>query len=207
MKELSNNLLPVIFVLLAILLSCFSIKNQNLVKEKNIQIEKLKELDVEKQYIVENLAVISKLQYFAEGKKIDNCMLYKENKDSLHLLDLLSDKPKLVYFFSEQSCTVCSHPFLKKIVNLSEKIGKENVLIVGKFLNHRNYKSFLQDNIIEHEIYRIGCDLNLFPEYNDYAMAFLLSNNRIIDKLIIVDKTNVLLSDNYIKLIEKQFLI
>lgn len=37
-------------------------------------------------------------------------------------------------------------------------------------------------------------------------MAFLLSNNRIIDKLIIVDKTNVLLSDNYIKLIEKQFL-
>ena len=34
MKELSNNLLPVIFVLLAILLSCFSIKNQNLVKEK-----------------------------------------------------------------------------------------------------------------------------------------------------------------------------
>lgn len=54
MKELSNNLLPVIFVLLAILLSCFSIKNQNLVKEKNIQIEKLKELDVEKQYIIEN---------------------------------------------------------------------------------------------------------------------------------------------------------
>ncbi|MBE6301160.1 MAG: hypothetical protein E7085_04800 [Parabacteroides distasonis] len=205
MKSLSNHFLPVIFVLLAIFLSYFSIKNQHLVKEKNQQIEKLQELDAEKQYVIENLAVISKLQYFAEGKIVKDILLYKENKDSISLGKLLSENPKLIYYFSEQSCTVCSLPFLKKVSELAGRIGKEQVIVIGKFQNHRSYQSFLQENAIGLEVFRIDRDLDIFPEYNDYAMAFMLSDNRIIDKLIIVDKTNVLLSDNYLKLVEKYF--
>lgn len=174
------------------------------VKKKDTQLKELQFSASENRYRLENITIISKLQHYAEGQIITDCTIYKQNGDTLYLSDLCSDRRKLVYFFSEQSCATCYIPFLEKLNKIAGVIGKENVILLAKFDKSRSLKTFALENNITLEMYRMDMDLNIYPEYNDYAMAFLLSRDMKIENVIITDKSNVELSNDYLKIIQQR---
>lgn len=176
-------------------------------KECNNEIEVLQKENINQSFLLENISVISRLQHYAEGDTLDNYILYTLDGDSCWIKDLCIKK-KIVYYFSEQSCQICYLPFLKKINDLSKKIGRENILVIGKFSKKRSFQLFLQDLDfkIDIDIFRTVKDFNIYPEYNDYAQAFLLKKDLVIDNICITDKSNKEQSDNYLKIIEKNFL-
>ena len=155
---------------------------------------------------LENITVISKLQHYAEGRSVDNYTLYSADGDSCKLQDVCKEK-KLVYYLSEQGCQICYQPFLEKLNDLADKIGKENIVVIAKFSEKRVFKLFLQDLDFEMKpaVYQCRTDFDIYPEYNDYAMAFLLAKDLVIDNICITDKSNTKLSGDYLKLIEKEF--
>lgn len=205
---MKKNVFDILFwgglLVLVFYLSYLVREEKNLVRMKDIQLKELQSSGTNDSYKLENITIISKLQHYAEGKKIEDCMLYKQDGDSLHLSSLCSDKKKLVYFFAEQSCAVCYIPFLEKLQKAAEIVGKENIILLAKFDKNRNLKAFIQDNKVISEVYRMEGHLNIYPEYNDYALAFLLSKDMQIENVIITDKSNVELSNDYLKIIQKR---
>lgn len=171
-------------------------------KMKDIQLKELQTSGADNSYKLENITIISKLQHYAEGQKIMDRLIFKQEGDSVLLSSLCSDKKKLVYFFAEQSCAVCYIPFLEKLQRMADVVGKENVILLAKFDKSRNLKAFIQENKITLDVYRMEEDLNIYPEYNDYALAFLLSRDMLIENIIITDKSNVELSNDYLKIVQ-----
>mgnify|MGYP000018399253 FL=1 len=172
-------------------------KNQN---------EELQNLNAEQSYVLENITILSKLQHFAEGHNLENYTLYTTDGDSCELKDVCKGE-KLIYYFSEQGCQVCYQPFLKKLVELSKKIGKEHIVVIGKFEERRSFKLFLQNLTPNNDltIYQTKTELNIYPEYNEYALAFQVTKDLAINNICITDKSNTELSADYLKLIEKKF--
>lgn len=193
-------------ILLVLILYLFNLikEEKSLVKMKDTQLKELQFSSSEDRYKLENITIMSKLQHYAEGRKIVDCTIYKQNEDSLSLSDLCSERKKLFYFFSEQSCAICYIPFLEKLKDIAEVVGKENIILLAKFDKNRSLKAFAEENNITQDIYRMDVDLNIYPEYNDYALAFLLTHNMQIENVIITDKSNVELSNDYLKIIQQR---
>ena len=92
-------------------------------------------------------------------------------------------------------------------LELSKKIGKEHIVVIGKFEERRSFKLFLQDLTSNNNltIYQTKTEFNIYPEYNEYALAFQVTKDLAINNICITDKSNTELSADYLKLIEKKF--
>lgn len=47
--------------------------------------------------------------------------------------------------------------------------------------------------------------MKIFPEDNDYSYAFLLNNSLAAQNVILTDKSNVFITDDYLQLITEKF--
>ena len=195
-------IIPFFLLIIGLLTYLFFLK-MNEANNYKVQIGILQKSEADQSYLLENISIISKLQHYAEGSHLENYTLYTTTDDSCKLQDLCCSK-KLVYYFSEQGCKSCYLPFLKKLNDLSDMLGKDNVVIICKFTKKRAFHLFIQDLDFKltPNVYWSKCDLKIFPEYNDYALAFWLSSDLIIDNVCITDKSNVELSSDYLKIIE-----
>lgn len=82
-------------------------------------------------------------------------LLESSNGSMLRLMDLAGSSPKVVFRISDRHCGECilaQLPFLKK---LSDSIGKENVVILGSYLNFKNLKIFMTVNKLDYPYYNL----------------------------------------------------
>lgn len=152
---------------------------------------------------VDNLRILSKLQHYGEGKSIKDIYLYTLNKDSVLFSRLIGNENKLVFYFSEFGCSSCYLPFLQKLSKIDKKL-KNSTIIIADFNSARDFKIFKNEHKIEVPVYRIKTNLGLYPEYNDYALAFLISERMIIDNLMIIDYSNRNYIDDYLAILESK---
>lgn len=204
-KQVLYGIIAVLVIAVGYLIYALETEKQ-ILKESINELAELQGVMADQSYELENITVISKLQHYAEGRSVDNYTLYSADGDSCKLQDVCKEK-KLVYYLSEQGCQICYQPFLEKLNDLADKIGKENIVVIAKFSEKRVFKLFLQDLDFEMKpaVYQCRTDFDIYPEYNDYAMAFLLAKDLVIDNICITDKSNTKLSGDYLKLIEKEF--
>lgn len=204
-KQVLYGIIAVLLIAVGYLIYALETEKQ-ILKESVNELTELQGVMADQSYELENITVISKLQHYAEGRSVDNYTLYSVDGDSCKLQDVCKEK-KLVYYLSEQGCQICYLPFLEKLNDLADEIGKENIVVIAKFSEKRAFKLFLQDLDFEMKpaVYQSRTDFDIYPEYNDYAMAFLLAKDLVIDNICITDKSNTKLSGDYLKLIEKEF--
>ena len=207
MKNQSNNILFGVIILVAVmnlfLLLQIKDKNRTIHGVKQEAANHLFKSDQQLQ-ILENVKVLSKMQHYIERKPLGNLVLYKMVNDSLFLNDILDEDNKLFFFFSCKGCAPCYEPFLKKLDELAKEVGSDRIVVLAEFFNNRDLKSFWSYNNLN--VYRINSDLKVFPSKSSYALAFLLNKDRFIENVIIVDKSNIQLTDDYLKVINKYFL-
>lgn len=191
-----KHILPFYWIVLVfITLSSTSCK-----KKENVQYLSV----LQKQKIqLENLKTISKLQYAGEGTNLNDIYVYDVQGDSIHFSDLLDDTNKIVFFYSEYSCSSCYLPFIKKMTEMYDEL-KDKVIIVAGFGNKRDFKIYMEDVKIPFFTYRANTNFNIFPEYNDYPLVFLMNKNMVIDNLMIIDQSNKGYIDDYLMIMNKK---
>lgn len=175
-----------------VLLGCCDIHNQKelsyiaLLQKQNAQLG--------------NLKILSKLQHAGEGMQLKDICLYRESGDSLQINQIFGTTRKIIFFFSELGCASCYMPFLENAIGRQDAL-KEKLVIVAGFENQKDFKIYMQDRNIPFEIFRIRTNFNIFPEYNDYALAFLSDKNCVVDNLFIIDSSNVGYVDDYLQIV------
>lgn len=149
---------------------------------------------------LENLRILSQLQHSGEGNRLENIYMYDMQGDSIRFSQVLDETDKIVFFFSENGCSSCYTPFLEKITTMRDEL-KDKLIVVAGFENRRDLKIYLEDKDIPFEKYRVKANFNIFPEYNDYSLAFLINKNMVIDNLMIIDQSNKGYIDDYLQII------
>lgn len=98
-----------------------------------------------------------------------NCIRIKMEKDFLlsdrdnhnvRLEEVLGNNTKYVYYFSENNCLTCVESYLAFLKKASDKIGKDNVIILGSYEKPKNL--FL--TLAKYDLYGIPV-YNLSPSY------------------------------------------
>lgn len=179
--------------------ACFSLYSMR--KEKQLLIEKCLEYDFQINYSIDNrnkLLLFSQLQLRAENMKINNITLTGKNDKETPLYNLLTDEPKLIYYFSTDGCTGCYEPILFKLDSISKIVGEDKILIISDIPSKRIFESFIDGKFEHINLYRINEKFNLVknPDY-EFAYAFLLDKRAIAYKVIITDKNNVDFTNAY----------
>lgn len=114
---------PCILFFLLIFCSCGKSK-----ESKEECREKLKQQEVQ----LENLRILSKLQHYGEGKRINNVFLYLGKEDSISLEKTIGCDEKFVFYFSQYSCSSCYQPFWNKVLKYKNE-WKEKMVILAFF--------------------------------------------------------------------------
>lgn len=178
------------FIFMLLFVSCKEKSNYlSMLQRKNSQLE--------------NLKILSKLQHAGEGEILKDIYIYKVQDDSICFSQLLNDFDNIVFFFSEYSCSSCYIPFMKKLTEMYEEL-KDKVIIVAGFESERDFKIYMEDKNFPFTIYRTRKNFSIFPEYNDYPLAFLTNKNMVIDNLMIIDQSNKEHIDDYLSIINKK---
>lgn len=149
---------------------------------------------------LENLKTLSKLQHLGEGKRLEDIYVYDMQGDSVRFSQLFAETDKIVFFFSEYGCSSCYIPFLKKITAMQNEL-KDKLVVIAGFESKRDFKIYMEDKDIPFEKYRVKTNFNIFPEYNDYSLAFLTNKNRVVDNLMIIDQSNKAYIDDYLQIV------
>lgn len=181
-------------------------KNKNNLKELS---EKYWDCHFQLNYNIDNvdkLVALSILQYNAENKYVSNVELYDRYNNKQLLSDVLSDQPKLLYFFSEKGCSGCYEPFLYKLDSLGYALGAHNIIVVSDYHNYRSFTSVVNNKYNNINLYRTDGKIQIVSDKEyDYAYAFLINSNRKAEKVIITDKYNVKFTDEYLLYISEYF--
>ncbi|MBC8603072.1 hypothetical protein H8784_15255 [Parabacteroides acidifaciens] len=141
-----------------------------------------------------------------EGRNIQNVCLYDRNNNRSQFDELYQNGYRLGYFISEQSCSACYKSFLNALKETSNIIGKNKIVLICKFGNRRNFQAFIKDHDLNLDIYRAEDDFGLFEEYNDYPIAFMITPDLRMENVIITDKTNHEISNDYLEIMQTKIL-
>ena len=160
-------------------------------------------------YIIDNRdksITLSIFQYHAENKNVTNVELYDCNNKNIFLADILSNRPKLIYYYSEKGCLGCYEPFLYKLDSLSNSIGSDNIIVISDFSNHRSFMVSMNNKFKHLNIYRTKEKLEIISnKENDYAYAFLIESDMKAHKVIITDKSNTDFTSEYLNYMIEYF--
>lgn len=148
-----------------------------------------------------NLKELSKLQYYGEGKQIKNIPIYTLNGDTVNLRQLLNES-KFVVYFSEYGCSFCYSPFLNYLKDYP--LLEEKMIILAGFENQRDFKIYIENFEFHCPIYRVNTNLNIYPDYNDYALACIISKDMVINNLLLLDKSNKEYMEDYLRITEQK---
>ncbi len=157
--------------------------------------------------IVDNnndLVTILRMQISVEGEHLDNVAITNLPGENDMLKNLFSDEYKLVYFFPEKGCPSCYEPFLLKLLEMRDSIGKENIVLITDF-NLRSLKSFWVDKDSEMFPFRLSRNWGIPQTEPAFAYAFLLNKDMVVRKIIITDKINVDFCSEYLNYIVSYF--
>lgn len=168
------------------------------------EIERLREENANMSYKIENMIILSKLQHSMERKGVQNILLYDKDNNRVQFDGLYSDDYRLGYFISEQSCFVCYKSFFYILKETSNIIGKNKIALICKFKNRRNFQAFIKEHNLDFDIYRTEEDFGLFEEYNDYPFAFRITHGLWLENVIITDKTNFEMSNDYLNIVQAE---
>lgn len=177
--------------------------------ELDRSIEKYWNCHFQLNYIIDNidkLTTLSILQYHAENQTVENIKLYSKNNKNIFLSDIVSNSPKLIFYYSEKGCSACYEPFLYRLDSISNSIGIENIIVISDFSNHRSFTVATKNKFNNLNIYRTEEKIKIIndKEYN-YAYSFLIKSDMIANKVIITDKSNTNISNEYLNYMIEYF--
>jgi len=124
-------------------------------------------------------------QFETESSYIDtDVLLIKFNGDIVKLGNLIGGTPKLILRYTEYECQACVIEEIKRLNELSNIIGKNNIIILSSYSNDRDAIIFSKYYKVLPTIYNISNEkLKLNPSKHQRPYLFILDNDLIIKNL------------------------
>lgn len=126
--------------------------------------------------------------------------------NTINLLDLLADKNKLVFRFSDQSCMDCVHQELKHLDEIVTQIGIESVLILVDTKNDRLLRILSEKVQFKNQFFSLKDPIQIQIESLGIPYLFTIDKSLIIKNLFIPSIELPMLSLGYYKFIEKEII-
>ncbi len=155
---------------------------------------------------MENLIISEKYwtEFSSQNSIISNCYIFdfQNDNDSVYLSDILNNSPKLVFWFSESSCSICIEEELKNLVELSKIIKKEDIVIIGSFQNMR--KRWMRESSFR--IFNLRKErLGMAIENNNFPFYFIADETLEAKFVFMPVKELPILTEKYFKIITEKY--
>jgi hypothetical protein len=116
------------------------------------------------------------IQYHSENSVIDNIYGNTGEYESADLKSLLSDNIKLVFRYNENHCNSCVEEALKPLMEISAKIGVDNILILTSYRNVRTMQIYVKKYAPGITVFNSNEVLNLPIEKQNTPYFFVIDN-------------------------------
>lgn len=129
--------------------------------------------------MVKMLKINEQLQFQNKNKQfLKNILLTTGDNNKIMLSSILkSDKPKLVFFYSQLNCQVCVDTEIEKLKMFSKIIGIDNIVIICSYENRKDFLIFKKINNLNLKIYNLGLKNTLGLPLEKYNIPFLFMAN------------------------------
>ncbi len=125
--------------------------------------------------------------------------------DTLSLKRIVGNRPKLIFWFTNNHCTDCIHQELDKIEKLKSKLGDDNILVIANFHNERDLRVLALKYDLMSSFYK-EIDPLKTSDIVDYPHLFTLDQKLQVENFFVPSKEFPTLSDEYyLGIIEKVF--
>jgi len=153
--------------------------------------------------LLSNQRLLSQNSYFKISRSLK---LSKENGEEVVLSKLLDNEYKIVFRYSEFTCMDCIRKEMGNMKALSEKIGKNNILVLASFDNQRDFYINKRVNNIDLPIYNIPLkSLDNTIENFNIPYIFILDKDCSVSNIFLPYRDMPHLTEEYFKDIIKFF--
>jgi len=113
-----------------------------------------------KQQPIINAYYASPLNMLLEHKQIHPTILHKVSSETVNLLDIPNDSPKLVIYIQNSVCRPCLIEFIRTFEDILSLniINKQQVCVISNFVDFKDFKAFAKSSFDEIPKYN-GIDL------------------------------------------------
>jgi SepF-like predicted cell division protein (DUF552 family) len=150
-------------------------------------------------------------QYFTErsldGIKLINCTLipYSSEDKLVNLYELAGTGNKLIFRITGLQCEDCIDLVIEKLKKISKDIGHENIVIIGSFMNERDFQVFKKVKQFNFSFYSIPFDaLGTYLEGIEKPYVFILDTTLTAKMLMIPDRKLPDIIDVNLQLMQKR---
>ncbi len=147
------------------------------------------------------LTELTGIQYESNGIPVDKeAQLETSFEDVVSIKDIINNSPKLIFNFKNISCKTCFEDEMERLISLSDKIGKDNIIFISKFTNIR--EQYVLEKKYGITILNIDNDsLGLPIEKKYYPFIFVIDNNLVAKDFYIPTTEFYFLGDIYYDII------
>lgn len=191
-----------VFLLGACFVLIFSLKKENMQKEKQVEQFSVDALhynllkwNIEKHYEYENTPIDD----FEITDNEDNTYLFSQ------LLNKKTSRYKFVFVFSSLNCNSCVDFEISNIKSFSRLIGQDNIIILAQYESIRQLRAFLSTQDLTIPVYYVkNIPANVLEEEN-LPFSFIINKNLTLEMIFIPIKEIYSHTEMYYKTIYKRF--
>ena len=148
-----------------------------------------------------------KAQLASEGQSINVAMKIKGSDSNEILLgNVVGERPKLIFRFSELNCTTCVDSQFYMIKKYQQIVGASNIIILTSSNSERNAFLFNRDEHLQCPVYSVPFDeLGLPIEDLNIPYYFIVDKDLTAKLIHIPAKELPLFTDEYFSVLIKRF--
>lgn len=119
-----------------------------------------------------------KMEAISDNYPIPDLIIWDESNEYYNLSEILTQKDKMAFYFSETHCFDCVKDAFNQIKNIPDSITSKNYFILCNYANARHFQAFLKEYDLKIPIYNInGQSLNLPIERIESPFFFVVKSD------------------------------
>jgi hypothetical protein len=140
------------------------------------------------------------------GVRLDGAVMTEdEQRNASSLRHIIGRSSKVLFHFSDLSCSACIDSELPLLKQLREEVGDEKVLIVTSYDSRRSFEVFKQTSGIYHGIYNLrGARIGLPTEEIHLPCLLLVDSSLVVRFAFIPLKESPQLSNIFYEIAKKR---
>lgn len=180
------------------------------IDKKNKTISNLAKLSLEQSELIDALAFNDSLNLAYIGEKINpNTFVELENGQKVKFYSLIKSNT-LFFKYSELSCSPCIQQEIQILKKFSNSMNNSNLFVLTSYEDIGRLYRFKRINEIENLTLINISDQQLFSslslEKEHIPFYFVVDSNLILSSMFVPDKTKPILTNRYLRLVNKYVL-
>lgn len=130
------------------------------------------------------------------------------SEDTLLLKDIISENPKLIFYFSGLTCESCVEAELLRLKEKVKDIDSENIILLASYENIRSLFLLCKANGVNYPSYIINEDsFGLNADKQQLPYYFIMMDDLWMKDLFVIDQNAPDITDKYLEIIVSKYFL